>query len=150
MAGNTYTVEIKGLDELISRYNKAPEIVEPVLHEAVVKSAAILAENTTRHKMPWKTGALGRSFDPADIGRLYARWFPRIEYARAVQFGMPPSRGRYVPAIGKRLTKSGRGMWPGFAGRHYMENIRNASTDKINELFRNAIKVVITRMEGVK
>lgn len=148
MAGTTFTVKIEGLDELTKRYKEAPEIVEPILQEAVSKSSAILAENTVPQNVPWKTGTLARSFDPADIGRLYARWFPRIEYARAVQFGLPPSKGRYVPAIKRRLTKSGRGMWPGFKGRFYMEKIRDASTDKINELFRNAIKVVSERMKG--
>lgn len=148
MSSNTFTVEIKGLDELLARYKKAPEVVEPVLQEAVSKSAAILAENTIPKNIPWKTGALARSFDPAEIGHLYARWFPRIEYARAVQFGLPPSPGRYVPAIKRRLTKSGRGMWPGFKGRFYMEKIRDSSTGRINELFRNAIKVVSERMKG--
>lgn len=148
MSGTTFTVKINGLDELVRRYNKAPEVVEPVLQEAVIKSSAILAENTTPKNIPWKTGELARSFDPVQIGRLYARWFPRKDYARAVQFGLPPSPGRYVPAIKKRLTKSGRGMWPGFKGRFYMEKIRDASTSRINELFQNAIKVVSDRMKG--
>lgn len=147
MAGQTFEVKIEGLAELTKRYAQAPEKVEPILQEGVSKSAAILASHTTPDTTPWKSGALARSFDPAEIGRLYARWFPRIEYARAVQYGLPPSPGRYVPAIGKRLKNgSNIGMWPGFKGRHYMEKIRATSQEEINELFRNAIKVVVERV----
>ncbi len=144
-------MEIIGLDKLVQRFAKAPEIVEPIMQEAIVKSSAILAENTTPGNIPWITGHLARSFDPAKIERLLARWFPRSEYARAVQFGMPPSPGRYVPAIKKRLVNGKNiGMWPGFKGRHYMEKILKVSTSGINELFRNALEATSKAMSGKK
>jgi hypothetical protein len=153
MANSTYTIEIKGLDAMLSMYSKAPQVIEPILQKAIVKSTAILAEKTVPGNVPWVTGTLARSFDPAQIERLLARWFPRVEYARGVQFGMDPSPGRFVPGLGKSgkgarlvntVTKTGKqkdiGIWPGFKGRHYMEQIRSASTSKINELFNNAVK----------
>lgn len=150
MAQNTYTVTIEGLDELVKRYEKAPETVKPILEQAVAKSAAVLASNTDASTVPFRIGDLIRSFKPIDTStftHLYARWFPRVDYARAIQYGMPASPGRYVPAIKARLVNGNNiGMWPGFKGAHYMEKIRAASTDGINEVFRNALRVVTEKM----
>lgn len=152
MVGNTFQVKIEGLDEIVKLYNKAPEIVHPVLEEAIKRSTAVLAENTDQTTVPFVRGDLIRSFKPVDLSTvkyLYARWFPRVDYAKAVQFGRPSSPGRYVPAIKARLVNGKNiGMWPGFPGRHYMEKIRSASTGGINEVFRNAIKVVVEKMSG--
>lgn len=147
----TFDIKINGLKELQETLAKAPEISEPIYQEAIVKSTAILAYNTVPGNIPWITGTLARSFNPADIGRLFARWYPRVNYASAVQFGMPSSPGRYVPAIGKRLVDSSRpdfGTWPGFRGRFYMEKIKSASETDINEVFRNAVKAVTERLSS--
>lgn len=148
----TFNVEIVGLDKLTKKYAKAPEVIEPIMQQAISKGAALLAYYTTPATVPWKTGTLARSFNPASIGRLYARWFPRVDYARALQYGMPASPGRFVPAIGKRLTNPNHpsfGMWPGFKGRQYMQKIRAAAQNDINELFRNALKAATKAMSGV-
>lgn len=121
MAGNTLNVEIKGLNELVKRYHRAPEIVEPVLQQAIVKSAATLVENTVPPKVPWITGTLARSFDPPYIRPLLARWFPRVLYARRVQYE------------GK--------------SKGYMERIKSNSVDKINEIFRNSLDVIVKKMK---
>lgn len=143
MAGSTFDIKIVGLAELTRNLKKSPEVVENILQQAISKSAAVLASHTDSSTVPWITGTLARSFNPVDIGRLYARWYPRVDYARSVQFGAAPSRGRFVPAIGKRLVNGANiGMWPGFKGRHFMEKIRSASVDEINEIFRNALQVI--------
>lgn len=140
MAG-TFNIKIEGLKELTAAWKKAPEEVEPIMQKAIAESAVVLASNTDSNTVPFKVGDLIRSFKPVKIDRLIARWFPRVDYARAVQFGMPASPGRFVPAIGKRL-KNGKniGTWPGFRGRHYMEKIRAASVEDINRIFKQALK----------
>lgn len=144
MADTTFDVKIIGLEKLQSAFAKAPETVEPIMQEAISKGAAVLASHTTPGNVPWITGTLARSFNPVSIGRLFARWYPRVKYARAVQFGMPASPGRYVPAIKKRLVNGPNiGMWPGFKGRHYMEKILASSKNDINEVFKNALKAAV-------
>lgn len=138
----SFNVEIKGMDKIRANFEREPEISEPILQDAIKRSAAVLASNTDADTVPWRTGTLARSFNPVEISRLLARWFPRVEYAPSVQFGMPPSPGRYVPAIKKRLIDSSRpgfGTWPGFPGRHYMEKIRDKSTNGINLIFKDAL-----------
>lgn len=139
----TFNIKIQGLDKLLANYKKAPDIVQPILQQAIVKSSVALASHTDKSTVPYVSGNLVGSFNPVDIGTLFARWYPRMNYAAAVQFGMPSSPGRFVPAIGKRL-KNGKniGTWPGFAGRHYMEKIKNASVADINIIFANALKEI--------
>lgn len=147
----TFNVKIEGLDKLTKAFSKAPEKIQPIMQEAINKSAAILAENTDQKTVPFKRGDLIRSFKPVHIGKLFARWFPRVNYARAIQFGMPPSPGRYVPAIKKRLKNgpvSKIGLWPGFKGAHYMEKIKNASVIDINLVFKEALQKVILNISN--
>lgn len=146
MSDGTFNVKIEGLSRLLKAFEKAPEEVGEVMQKAINTSAAILASNTDRRTVPFRRGDLIRSFKPVKIGKLFARWFPRVNYARAVQFGMPPSQGRYVPAIKRRLKNgpvSKIGMWPGFKGAHYMEKIRSASVNDINKVFKDALQEVV-------
>src|SRR5690349_17093670 len=87
----TFTAEIKGLEELTRLFQQAPNLLEKTMQQAIVKSTAILADNTDPTTVPFKTGNLIRSFNPPDIGRLFARWYPRADYAPYLQFGT--SRG---------------------------------------------------------
>lgn len=144
-----FTVRIDGLDKLTALFRQAPQLVEGTMQQAINKSAAVLASHTDPSTVPWRTGTLARSFNPAAISRLQARWFPRVNYARAVEFGMPSSPGRFVPAIGRRLKNGPNiGTWPGFSGRHYMEKIRAASEPDIDQLFRNALREVTRVLAG--
>lgn len=147
MAGNTFQVKILGLDRMLKALQKAPDLIEPVMQEAIAKSNAILAANTTRDTVPWVTGTLA-SFR-WEMGRLYGRWYPWVDYAKAVQFGMPASPGRYVPAIKARLVDDSKrdiGMWPGFKGRHYMERIMAESKAPLADLFKNALDVITQKL----
>lgn len=141
MASNqTFNIQVMGLDELVAKFNKAPEVIRPILSQALEKSKVVLDNHRIDpSNVPMKSGELARRWSTS-YGELSLTTKPDVLYARAVQFGMPPSPGRYVPAIGKRLIPSGRGMWPGFAGRHFMEKIRSASIEEINTIFRNAVQ----------
>ena len=113
-----------GLDKLMKAFEQAPRTIEPIMQEAISKSAALLADATDSTTVPFKTGNLIRSFNPADIGRLFARWYPRAHYAPYLQFG------------------TSRGIKP----RKYMQGILARATPKINTLFRNAIGVAVKRI----
>lgn len=143
MAGTTFTVKIEGLNKMQQVFKQAPQIVEPIYKEAINRSGAILDHNRINpSNVPWRTGELARRWSTS-FGALYLRTKPDVDYARAVQYGLPPSPGRYVPAIKARLKNPPLGMWPGFKGRHYMENIINASADGINNVFREAIQMAV-------
>ena len=149
MADNTLTINIEGLDKLIKNFEESPAIVEAIMQEAIVRAGLTLETHTDQSTVPFIRGDLIRSFKPIEIGRLYARWFPRANYARAVQFGMPSSPGRFVPAIGKRLKNgSNIGTWPGFKGRFYMEKIIDASNTEIKDIFSRALEDVARAMGG--
>lgn len=124
MAQSTFSVEIKGLKEMEAAFKKSPKDAEEIFQQAIVKAAAILAENTDSNTVPFKTGNLIRSFNPVDIGKLFARWYPRAHYAPYVQFG------------------TRRGLRP----RKYMEAIVSKSKRKINELFGNALKAFVNKV----
>lgn len=148
---STYNVKIVGLAELQSRLLRSPEVVEPILQQAIVKSAAILASHTVAGTIPWKTGTLARSFDPVNIDRLMARWFPRAEYARYVQDGTRP---HWIEPTSGYLWWPGaphpmaRVFHPGTKPTNYMQAIRKASQNEINALFRNALTAIRDKMSG--
>ena len=148
MADGAFRFEIKGLDKLSAAFIKSPEIVEPIMQYAINKSQAtidmnrILPTNT-----PMRTGNLANRWTTV-FSSLMMKTKPDMNYARAVQYGMPASPGRFVPAIGKRL-KNGQniGMWPGFAGRFFMQKILNAAAPDINTIFKNALDVVVEKFK---
>lgn len=152
MNGNTFSVEIKNLDKLTAAFEKAPDIVEPVMQKAVILAGAILAENTVPGNIPWVTGTLARSFNPITIGRLFARWYPKVNYAKSVQFGQPPHV--ILPKNKKALFWKGAAHpvkkvnHPGSKGRHYMERILKASEFDINLVFKDALKMVVTAIKN--
>lgn len=146
MPTSTFDVKIEGLKELTKVFNEAPEKVGPIYKEALKRSSAILDSNRLNPgNIPWITGELARRWT-TDFTGLILKTKPDVDYAKAVQFGMPPSPGRYVPAIKRRLKNgpvSRIGMWPGFKGRHFMEKIRSASVNDINNTFKEALKLAV-------
>ncbi len=149
MAGTNFEIKIEGLEKLTKTFSQAPEISLPVYQEAINRSAAVIdSHRINPRNVPWITGELARRWSTT-FNKLLLRTKPDVQYARAVQFGMPPSPGRYVPAIGKRLKNgSNIGMWPGFRGRHYMEKIINASSAQINRIFQSAAEVIVAKLAG--
>lgn len=148
MASGTFQVEIKGLDKLTRAFDRAPQLSEPILQQAIAKSAAILASHTEPPNIPWRTGTMARSFNPATIGRLFARWYPRVDYAPHVQFGTKPHI--IEPKNGKALYWKGaahpvkRVNHPGSRPKKFMEKILSVSVSEINELFKNAGDAIVS------
>jgi hypothetical protein len=134
-----FTVKIENADELISRFRQAPDIVSPILTQALSAAGAVLAKNTVKGVVPWKTGFLTQSFR-AELTGFVLRWFPTASYAAAVEFGHKQEVGRFVPAIGKRLVK------PFVAGNPYMERIVDRAQPEINEQFVNAVEKITAAM----
>ena len=147
MADGAFRFEIKGLDKLSAAFIKSPEIVEPIMQQAINKSKAAIDATRTPQNIPWITGNLANRWTTV-FSSLMMKTKPDMNYARAVQFGMPASPGRFVPAIGKRL-KNGQniGMWPGFAGRFFMQKMLNAAAPDINTIFKNALDVVVEKFK---
>lgn len=133
MADAPFQVEVVGLSELIESFKKAPSVVQPILVRAVQASAAVLAKNTAKGNVPFRTGFLTRSFmGVADSTGLAITWRPTASYAPFVQFGHRQTSGRYVKAIGKRLVRSFVPANP------FLERIMAASKPGIDDLFARA------------
>jgi hypothetical protein len=136
-----FTVKVEGADELISRFAAAPSIVAPILQSALSASSAILAKNTIKGVVPWRTGFLTQSFR-AEITGFVLRWFPTASYAAAVELGHKQEVGRFVPAIGKRLVQ------PFVQGNPYMERIVERSQPEIDATFVHALEKITAAMAG--
>lgn len=134
-----FTVKVEGLEELVSRFQQAPTIVTPIITRALSASGAVLAKNTIKGVVPWRTGFLTQSFR-AELTGFVLRWFPTASYAAAVELGHKQEVGRFVPAIGKRLVK------PWVQGDPYMERIVERSQPEINTQFENALQQIVAAM----
>jgi hypothetical protein len=134
-----FTVEVEGLEQFVSRFQKAPDLVSPILTQALSAAGAVLAKNTVKGVVPWKTGFLTQSFR-AEMTGLILRWFPTASYAAAVEFGHKQQVGRFVPAIGKRLVQ------PFVQGNPYMERIVDRSQAEINQQFAGALEKIVAAM----
>jgi hypothetical protein len=119
-------ITIEGLEKL----QRTPELIK-----RIIKEAGYGVESIMKKKVPVKSGRLKSSIateiQNAGFTVIIA---PHTKYAQAINYGLPPSPGRYVPAIGKRLIPSGRGMWPGFKGRRYIEKTKAQMEGVINKL----------------
>ena len=142
---STITIEIEGLEELQNSLQNYPSIAGPLVQKAILAGSAALAKYTTRGNVPWRTGNLTQSFR-LDTSDNFARWYPTAVYAQAVYYGMDPQPGRFVPAIGKRLTDSSRkgfGMWPGFKGQPYLDTIAEQANPEIQGYFQDALQKIV-------
>jgi hypothetical protein len=145
-----FQIQIQGLDALKAAFARAPSIVTSILQRAIAASYAVLAKNT-RGNVPVRTGNLQNQWSWAAEG-LQGIYKPKMLYAAAVEFGMPASPGRYVPAIGKRLIDSSRpgfGMWPGFKANPFMERIVAASQSEIDSTFVTALGQITEGLAAV-
>ena len=145
-----FNITIPNLDALVNAFRQAPEIGQQELTKAFFNSKVALSDATNQRTVPYRTTNLIRTF-AFDIEPMKLTWFPTAVYAKAVEFGMPPSQGRYVPAIGKRLKHNIHGdawfgTWPGFAGRHYMENIVDEATPTITQIFADALTNITNKI----
>jgi hypothetical protein len=139
MADSTFQISIPNIDAIEGAFKQAPEIMSAIITKAINVSAAYVAQANESSNIPFRTGRLVGSF-LADIQATQLRWFPTANYAKAVEYGMPASPGRYVPAIGKRLVNGDNiGMWPGFKGNDYMGRIKSNATPMVVQAFKDAM-----------
>ena len=146
------SIKIEGLAELNARIAAYPAISIPILQRAIDGSQALLAKNTTRTNVPWKTGTLLHSFRFTS-GYLMARWYPTAAYAAFVEEGTKPhvilpksKQALYWPSAAHPVKKVNH---PGTAPNPYMERIVAAAQPEIDALFLQAAKLITTRIAGV-
>jgi hypothetical protein len=144
-------VTIAGRDQLIEALQRGAESTRATLQSAIAKTTAILAKYTTRPTVPWMTGNLAQTFMPT-IGDLWATWVPTASYAAFVEFGTAPHL--IVPKNGRALFWPGlehpvhRAHHPGTAANPFMERIVLAAQPDVNELFVQALQLIVEDMQS--
>lgn len=144
-----FRIQLPGLSALISKLVEYPDIAAPILQRAVTASQAVLAKNTTRDTVPWRTGWLVQSFRWAQRG-LTGYWFPTASYAEYVEFGTAPHL--ILPSRAKALYWPGAEHpvrlvhHPGTRPNKYMERIVDASEEQINDVFAQALEQIVAQL----
>ena len=83
-------IEIPNLKELVENLKRYPDVSVRWLQKAIEASgASIHRQATNRGTVPLRTGRLVQSFQ-VEIGRLMARIWPNVKYAKYVYFGTRP------------------------------------------------------------
>jgi hypothetical protein len=141
-----FEIQLSGIAKLTASFEQSPEIAAPILQRALSASQAILAKNTTRDTVPWRTGFLTQTFR-AEMSGLVLRWFPTASYAPFVEFGTKPHD--IVPKDAKALYWPGARHpvkivhHPGTQADDYMGRIMAASVEEINSTFGTALNLII-------
>lgn len=161
MADSTFTIQIQGIDKLQSLFKKAPDILTPILQKAISDSKVVVDNNRINPSyIPYISGNLARRWTTNyEDNNLTLITSPDVDYARAVEYGMDPEAGRFVPGLGQdkkgrrlinTVDKNGRerdlGIWPGFAGRFYIEKILAVSEIEINVIFDQALQDAVAAL----
>ena len=148
---STFNIQINGLDEMKTAMKEAPDKVEPIIQRAVVTATDVLAKNTVRPNVPYRTGYLIQTFR-RDVQRLMSRWFPTAAYAPFVEFGTP---ARVIVPINKKAL-----FWPGAShpvkkvnhpgtkANPFMEAVRDQSIGEINQVFEQAGTAITKAISG--
>lgn len=147
-----FEVQIQGLDQLVKSLNNAPSVSTPILQRAIDASQAVLAKNTLKDDpVPWRTGNLLHSFR-FQSGNLQARWFPTANYASFVEYG----RGYVYPVKGNVLSwkdQTGKTIFARYAKpskpRPFMAQIVAKSQGGIEQLFRQALDMIVTKIANI-
>jgi hypothetical protein len=141
-----FVIQIAGLTQLIANLAQYPSISAPILQRALSASQAVLAKNTNRSTVPWRTGFLVQTFQ-AVLSNATLRWYPTASYARFVEFGTAPHR--IAPVDREALYWPGAShpvrsvMHPGTRPNPFMERIVEASTSDINDQFGVALQQIL-------
>jgi hypothetical protein len=142
-------VSITGLPELVAKLNEAPQIAAPILQRALSASGAVLAKNTTKATVPWRTGFLTQSFR-AELTAGMLKWFPTASYAPFVEFGTAPhvivpkdKKALYWPGAAHPVRKVNH---PGTKANQFMERILASSQEEIDAQFLRASEQIVQAM----
>jgi len=148
-----FVITITGLPALTAAFAQAPETAAPILQRALSASGAILAKNTTKSTVPWRTGFLTQSFR-AEMSGLVLRWFPTASYAPYVEFGTKPhviepkdKKALYWPGAAHPVKRVNH---PGTKANDFMGRIVAASEGEINETFGTALQQVVEAIAAAK
>jgi hypothetical protein len=128
------------LQEALARY---PEVAQPIIQNAIVASQAILAKFTTSATVPVRSGYLLQNWG-FDIGNLFARWYPKAQYAPYVEFGTAPHIIKPVNARVLASAKTGEFFGtlvhhPGTKANPFMERIVASAQPSVDTLFSQAL-----------
>jgi hypothetical protein len=151
-----FSVQIRGIDQLISKLKQAPEIAAPILQRALSASQAILAKYTVKGIVPWRTGFLAQTFR-AELATGVLRWFPTASYAPYVEYGTgiygTGPGATHEPIVIRPKNKKAL-YWNGAEhpvrqvtnpGQHpnpFMERIIEHAQSDIDETFGTALKQI--------
>src|ERR1700722_10822954 len=140
-----FTVTISGLDALVAKLKESPSIAVPILQRALSASGAVLAKNTTKSTVPWRTGFLTQTFK-AELTTGMLRWFPTASYAPYVEWGTKPhmiypkdKKALYWPGAVHPVRSVSH---PGSRANPFMERIVEASQDEINTQFAGTLEKI--------
>ena len=144
-----FTILIPNLTQLISAFQQSPSVVGPILQRALAASQAILAQNTNRDTVPWRTGFLVQGFQ-AVLTAGMLRWYPTASYARFVEFGTAPhmifpknAQALYWPGAQHPVKSVSH---PGTAPNPFMERIIQASMPDIKATFDTALQQIVRQL----
>lgn len=144
-----FTIEIPNIAQFTAAFEQYPEVSLPILQKALSAAGAVLAKNTTRSTVPWRTGFLTQSFAAQMVG-LVLRWYPTASYARYVQFGtaphmiFPKDRMALFWPGAEHPVRSVR--HPGTRGQDYMGAIIKASQEDILGTFEKALEQITQKI----
>lgn len=145
-------VSIPKAERIVELFSRYPKISEEILEKAISGSLAVLARNTTRGTVPWRTGYLLHSFLERR-GRLWGSWGPNVYYAVYVHEGTRPHV--ILPKFKEALFWEGaehpvkRVNHPGTKPNPFTEKILRESKKDITELFEDAIRLIKERLEEI-
>jgi len=141
-----FEVSVQGLDQLVAKLKDAPSIAAPILQRALSASQAVLAKNTTKGTVPWRTGFLVQSFR-AELTTGMLRWFPTASYAPFLEFGTRPhvieakdKKALFWPGADHPVRKVNH---PGTAANDFMGRIVNTSQSEIDTTFETALSQIV-------
>jgi hypothetical protein len=144
-----FSVQISGLDALITKLKQAPEIAAPILQRALSASSAVLAKHTIKGIVPWKSGFLAQTFK-AELTTGMLTWSPTASYAPFVEFGTAPhvilpkdKKALFWPGAAHPVSKVNH---PGTKPNQFMERIVAESQGEINDQFGAALQMIVTAL----
>jgi len=129
------TVTIEGLDKLIKRLDRAPNLVKNLAADAIARSVYLIHGEVGKYpprpagSTYRRTGTLGRSFSTmVDLQRFRGRVGTRLEYAGYV--------------IGPRQAEIHRGRWK------TVEDVAKKLLPDIQKIFAKAVKDLVKELAG--
>lgn len=139
------------MDDLKAKYAQAPDIIGPILQQAINRSPDVLAKYTVRPQVPYVSGQLIETFQ-REVQGLTAYWFPTVKYAPFVEFGTGPhviypknKKALFWPGAAHPVKKVNH---PGTRPNPFMERILDAAKDEINATFKEALNVSIDALSS--